>query len=143
MQIHQLKIKNTSKKKKRIGRGGKKGTYCGRGMKGQKSRAGRKMQPIIRELIKKYPKLRGYRFKPLAQGLRLINLCILENSFKENEIISPEILVENKLIRRFKGRVPEVKILAKGNLTKKLVFESCIFSEKALEKIKELKCEIK
>jgi len=143
MQIHQLKIKNTSKHKKRVGRGGKKGTYCGRGMKGQKSRAGRKMQPIIRELIKKYPKLRGYRFKPLSQGLRLINLSILDDNFKENEIVSPEILVENKLIRRFKGKIPEVKILANGNLTKKIIFKGCVFSEKALEKAKELKCEIK
>lgn len=143
MQIHQLKTKKNSKNKKRIGRGGKKGTYCGKGMKGQKSRAGRKMQPIIRELIKKYPKLRGYRFKPADQGIRLINLSILDKNFKENEIVSPAILVENKLIRRYKGKVPEVKILAKDNLTKKLIFEGCIFSEKALEKIKELKCEIK
>ena len=57
MQIHQLKPKYKKKEKKRVGRGGKKGTYCGRGIKGQKARAGRKMQPIIRQILKKYPKL--------------------------------------------------------------------------------------
>jgi len=68
MQLHQLSPKHKSKKRKRVGRGGKRGTYCGRGMKGQKSRAGAKFVPIIRGLIKRYPKLRGYRNK--AQNVR-------------------------------------------------------------------------
>ena len=63
MQLHQLKPTHKAKRAKRVGRGGKKGTYSGRGMKGQKSRSGARMQPIIRELIKRYPKLRGYRRK--------------------------------------------------------------------------------
>jgi large subunit ribosomal protein L15 len=60
MQLHQIK---SSKKrpKKRIGRGGKKGTYCGKGMKGQKSRAGAKIRPELRDFIKKIPKTRGYK----------------------------------------------------------------------------------
>ena len=61
MQIHELRPKHKNRAKKRIGRGGKHGTYSGKGIKGQASRAGRKMVPIIRELIKKYPKLKGYR----------------------------------------------------------------------------------
>lgn len=61
MQLHQIEVKK--KEKKRIGRGGKRGTYCGRGIKGQKSRAGAKIRPAIRDLIKKIPKIRGYRFK--------------------------------------------------------------------------------
>lgn len=43
MQLHQLKIKKKNKSKKRVGRGGKRGTYCGKGIKGQKCRAGRKL----------------------------------------------------------------------------------------------------
>ncbi len=43
MQIHQLKLKSKKKNKKRIGRGGKRGTYCGRGTKGQKARSGHKL----------------------------------------------------------------------------------------------------
>jgi len=63
MQLHELQPTHKTKTSKRIGRGGKKGTYSGRGMKGQKSRAGARMQPLVRELIKRYPKLRGYRRK--------------------------------------------------------------------------------
>ncbi len=63
MQIHQIRPIHKKKDRKRVGRGGKRGTYSGRGMKGQKSRAGAKFEPIIRSLIKRYPKLRGYRFK--------------------------------------------------------------------------------
>jgi len=47
MQIHQVTPKTKSKKGKYIGRGGKRGTYSGRGIKGQKARAGRKMRPEI------------------------------------------------------------------------------------------------
>lgn len=63
MQLHQLKPNNKKRKAKRVGRGGKRGTYSGKGMKGQKSRSGRKFEPIVRGLIKRYPKLRGYKFK--------------------------------------------------------------------------------
>lgn len=41
MQLHELKPKHKAKKKKRVGRGGKRGTFSGRGVKGQKARAGR------------------------------------------------------------------------------------------------------
>ena len=47
MQIHELKPKHKTKGRMRVGRGGKKGTYSGRGNKGQSARAGRKMVPII------------------------------------------------------------------------------------------------
>ena len=63
MQLHQIKPLNKRKSKRRVGRGGKRGTYCGRGMKGQRARAGAKIRPEIRDLIKKIPKIRGYRFK--------------------------------------------------------------------------------
>ena len=51
MQFHNLKRVHKVKRKKRVGRGGKKGDYSGRGIKGQKSRAGAKFKPLIRELI--------------------------------------------------------------------------------------------
>ena len=72
--MHELKPEHKNKKSKRIGRGGKRGTYSGRGVKGQKSRAGRKFQPIIRELIKKYPKLKGYRQNPKNKKLKFRKL---------------------------------------------------------------------
>ena len=135
MQLHQLKPIHKAKKRKRIGRGGKKGTYSGAGIKGQKSRAGRKMQPIIRELTKRYPKLKGYRQKTRERPESEVNLLTLEKRFKQGEKISPEILIKRRIIRKIKGRVPEVKILAKGELKKKLMIEGCKVSKGAKEKI--------
>lgn len=59
MQLHQLQPLYKLKDKKRIGRGGKRGTYSGRGQKGQKARAGHKIRPALRDLIQRLPKLRG------------------------------------------------------------------------------------
>ncbi len=61
MQLHELQPITKSKSKKRVGRGGKRGTYSGKGMKGQKSRAGRKIRPAVRDLMQRTPKLRGAR----------------------------------------------------------------------------------
>jgi len=135
MQIHQLKPVHKSKKAKRVGRGGKRGTYSGKGMKGQKSRAGtRKSAPVIRELIKKYPKLRGYRTQIKTKDHEVVNFKDLEKVFKEGEVVSPRTLLEKGLVRRIKGRMPKVKILGTGELTKKLVIENCKLSKKAQEK---------
>jgi len=135
MQLHQLKPTHRKKRKKRVGRGGKKGTYSGRGIKGQKARAGAKLKPIIRELIKRYPKLRGYKFKPKKSKIAILNLEVLEKSFDSKERVTPEILLEKKLIRRIKGRLPEVKILSRGEITKPLIIEGCQLSKQAKEKI--------
>lgn len=142
MQVHQLKPKHKLKKKKRIGRGGKRGTYSGKGIKGQKSRAGRKFAPVIRELIKKYPKLRGYRFKGQDKNLAIVNIGDLDKKFKESEVVNSKALLERKLIRRIKGKTPKVKILGRGELKKKLTIENCELSKSAKEKIEKSKSEI-
>ncbi len=59
MQLHEVKPIHKNESRKRIGRGGKRGTYSGKGIKGQKSRAGRKIRPAVRDLIQRTPKLRG------------------------------------------------------------------------------------
>jgi len=135
MQIHQLKPKHKKKKKKRVGRGGKKGTYCGRGIKGQKARAGRKMQPIIRQILKKYPKLRGYKFSSLKKETAIVNLEVLDKKFKDGDLITPQVLIEKKIIKKVKGKIPPVKILGRGNLSKKLTIQNCFLSETAKSKI--------
>ncbi len=135
MQLHQLTPIHKRKKGKIIGRGGKRGTYCGRGVKGQKARAGRKLKPIIREILKKYPKLRGYKFKSKKEKPVLFNLDYFEKSFKESEEISPEILIKRGLLNKIKGKVPKVKILGRGEIKKKLIFKGFIFSKRAKEKI--------
>ena len=135
MQIHELKPKHKNKGKKRIGRGGKKGTYSRKGQKGQSSRAGRKMVPIIRELIKKYPKLRGYRGFVLQDYKSVVNLETLEKASEDGDIINPENLIKKGIIHIIKGKKPEVKILGNGKLTKKLTIENCKISKSAKEAV--------
>lgn len=135
MQIQELKPIHKGKSKKRVGRGGKRGTYSGKGVKGQNARAGRKFRPAIRDLIKRYPKLRGYRFSAQSEELRIINLNVLEKNFESGQTVSPQILLEKKIIRRIKGRTPSIKILGEGKLTKALTFENCSVSKQAKEKI--------
>lgn len=137
MQIHEIKPKHKNKNKKRIGRGGKKGTTSGKGTKGQSSRAGRKMVPIIKEFIKRYPKLKGYKTFRLDKSLAIVNLNIIEKKFEDGEIINPENLIEKGIISKIKGKTPKVKILGNGKITKKITIENCKISEgakKALEK---------
>ena len=137
MQLHELRPIHKPKRKRRVGRGGKRGTYSGRGVKGQRARAGRRFKPVIRELIKRYPKLRGYKFKSKIKyqksKIAVVNLDILEKKFKAGETVTPEILLERKIIRRIRGKVPKVKILGKGKLSKSLIIENCLISKKAKE----------
>ena len=134
MQLHQIKIK-ISKPKKRIGRGGKRGTYSGRGNKGQKSRAGRKMRPEWRDLLKKIPKLRGYKFKPVNAKMVVLNLARLNELFKEHETINIESLLKKGLIAKMNKKIPAVKILGDGEVNKKLIIEGLKISASAKEKI--------
>lgn len=138
MQLHQLKPIHKFKKSKRVGRGGKRGTYSGHGIKGQKARAGRKLKPIIRDLIKRYPKLRGYKFKSRIRNqnsIFVLNLDNLDKKFIAGEKVTPETLLEKKIIGKIKGRIPKVKILGRGDLTKALIIENCGVSQPAKEKI--------
>lgn len=135
MQLHELRPIHKRKKSKRVGRGGKRGTYSGRGIKGQRARAGRRLKPVIRELIKKYPKLRGYKFKKAELKPAIVNIETLEKKFQTGEVVTPKTLLEKKLIRRIKGRMPKVKILGKGEITKSLIIENCQVSKSAKEKI--------
>ncbi len=131
MQIHEIQPKNRSKNKKRIGRGGKRGTYSGKGIKGQSSRAGRKMPPAVRDLVKRYPKLRGYDFHPFRKVVS-INLKDIENNFKDGEEVSYALLVERKVIKQ---KSPSVKILGDGEISKAVNISGCMISKSAKEKI--------
>lgn len=135
MQLHQIKPIQRQKSRKRVGRGGKRGTYSGRGIKGQKARAGAKIRPAWRDLVKQIPKRRGYKFKPLKEKPIVINLGVLDKFFKEGEVISSQSLLKKRLISKIKGRAPKVKILGEGEITKKLTFKELDISEGAREKI--------
>ena len=115
MQLHELQPTHKTKTAKRIGRGGKKRTYSVRGMKGQKSRAGNKRAPRVRELLKKYPKMRGYR-RPGQKKAISVNLSMLEKSFAKGEKVNPGVLDQKKIARSIKGRTFSVKILGRGKI---------------------------
>ena len=139
MQIHQMTQPSTARNVRRIGRGGKRGTYSGKGIKGQKSWAGAKMRPAEREILKKIPKLRGYRFKSFRLQPETVTIVDLEKKFNNGDIVSPESLLEHKLIKKQRGRMPNrVKILAKGKLTKKLIFKNILFSDAAEKAVSDL-----
>lgn len=135
MQIHQVVPKTKNRQSKYIGRGGKRGTYSGRGIKGQKARAGRKMRPEIRDMIKKLPKKRGYRFKSFKRDSAIVNLDDLNKKLADNSEITPRILVENGLVETLGGKIPSVKILGKGETDKKFSVSGCLLSKSAEEKI--------
>src|SRR5665811_1705262 len=65
MQTHDLKRKHKNKKDRLVGRGGKHAKTSGRGGKGQTARSGNKRRPELRDIIKRLPKNRGYKFKSI------------------------------------------------------------------------------
>ena len=150
MQLHQLKPIHKFKKHKRVGRGGKKGTYSGKGQKGQKSRAGKGRRPTFAggstPLFKRFPKLRGAKkvldIRHGVKGIRyknyysIINVKDLEKKFESSAKINPETLFKSGLVKKTGKKMPNIKILGDGELTKKFEISGCKLSKSASEKIK-------
>ena len=134
MQTITLKREHPNKKATQVGRGGTRGKTSGRGGKGQTARAGNKRRPEIRDIIKKLPKLRGYRFSSYEVKSSPVNLDAL-NIFKEGEVVNPESLFEKNLVRKVRGVIPHVKILGNGEVSKKLSVVDCKISASARTKI--------
>jgi large subunit ribosomal protein L15 len=149
MHIGQLQPKTTRKLTKRVGRGGKKGTYSGKGMKGQKSRSGGGIKLGFRggdnRLWQLFPKLRGASKKPGGPRphpkhryfqLRHKKPTVLGldyfNKFNDNDSVTPELLFERGHIDKNKAGV---KVLNNGELRKKINFEGFVFSKSAKDKI--------
>lgn len=138
MQINQLKRLHPNKKRMTVARGGKRGKTAGRGGKGQSARAGNKRRPEWRDIIKRVPKLRGRgknSNKPFQERPVIVNLEILETVFATNDLITPTILVEKRLVGTISGNIPMVKILGEGEITKKFKVSGCYISDSAKEKI--------
>lgn len=142
MQVHQIKRATPLKKSKLVGRGGKRGKTAGKGGKGQTARAGHRVRPAMRDIIKKLPKLRGHG-KNRAQSVfyrgpeAVVNVGAL-NVFEAGSTINPTALVARGLIGEAFGKNPKVKILGNGDLSVKLTVERCDVSETAKEKIEKV-----
>lgn len=138
MQLHELRG-SPHKNKKRIGRGGKRGSYSGRGVKGQRSRAGRRIRPAERDLILRLPKLRGFKNKPKSPKPVVFNLKDLARYVKTHSdkdkalVVDKDFLKEVGILpRRYRG---EVKILGDGEVGAKIIVRGLKMSKSAKAKI--------
>lgn len=138
MQLHHIKSNHKLKNRRRIARGGKRGGYSGRGIKGQKSRAGAKIRPAIRDLMAKFPKQRGrakHSFKSLFNKPVILNLDDINKKFTAGGTVNPKSLIEKKLFNKKSGNLPEIKILGRGEISEKFTFQNVLLSKSARDKI--------
>lgn len=131
MQINNLKRKNKNKKDRIIGRGGKHAKTSGRGGKGQTARAGNKRRPELRDIIKKLPKLRGYAFNSFREKPDVVSLDKILEKFPKGGNINPDILLSENVIKKYKGKIPKVKILlGKNDFNVVVNVSKCLVSQK-------------
>ena len=132
MQIHQLSIAKR-KGRKRIGRGGKRGTTAGRGSNGQKSRSGASVDPLFEggrsTFLERLKKVRG--FKSIHRKKCLVTLAEIEKAFVSGETVMIASLIEKNVAPKT-ALICGVKIVATGVLKKKLMLgDDVAASEKA------------
>ena len=137
MKLHELQpAPGSQKSPKRLGRGigSGLGKTSGKGHKGQKARSGGGKGPGFEggqlPLIRRLPK-RGFSNKEFALQYAIVNVSTLE-MFEENTVVTQELLAQSRLITPMKDGV---KILGKGELTKKLTVAANRFSASAKQKI--------
>ena len=133
MQLHEIQSRFKRKKTKRVGRGGKRGTFSGHGTKGQRARAGHRIRPAERDLLARLPKLRGVKNKSLFKKPKVINLDSLSKLFAAGETVDKNALMKKKQIRRVSSLV---KIVGDGTMTHAVVVSKIPLSVSAMEKIK-------
>jgi large subunit ribosomal protein L15 len=137
MDLSNLKPAERSKfSKKRVGRGHGtgQGTQAGRGHKGAQSRSGYKnkrgfeggQMPLHRRIPK-----RGFH-NEFRKEYAVVNLDTLAERFDDGTVITPELLHERGIVKS--SRQP-IKVLARGDIGKKLTIRAHKFSGKAAEKI--------
>lgn len=145
LSLSNLKPAQKRQRRKRVGRGlaSGKGRYSGRGIKGQKSRAGsHSMRPGFEggqmPLYMRLGKQRGSTSKdampvgPHRTHTIPVNLADLERVFDDGAEVTLEALLDKRLIRNTRT---DVKILGNGELKKKLTVTAHRFSKTAAEKI--------
>ena len=145
LNLSTLKPAQPRKERKRIGRGlgSGKGRYSGRGIKGQKSRAGSHKAPAGFEggqmpIDMRLPKLRGNTSAdampvgPFRTYSQPVNLASIDERFAAGEDVTPETLKAKGLIRKVSV---DVKVLGVGELSKALTISAHGFSKTAREKI--------
>ena len=137
MKIHELSpAPGSNRPVKRIGRGpaSGQGKTAGKGHKGQKARAGRGMNPGFEggqmPLQRRLPK-RGFN-NIFAKEIAIVNVAALDAAFDNGAVVDAAALIEKGLVKK---ELDGIKVLAHGELTKKLTVKMAKFSESAKEKI--------
>ena len=137
MDLSNLKPADRSKfSKKRVGRGhgSGSGTQAARGHKGAKSRSGFKFKRGFEggqmPLHRRIPK-RGFN-NEFRVEYAVVNLDALAERFDAGTVVTPELLREQGLVR---SKNQKIKVLARGDVSKKLTVHAHKFSGKAAEKI--------
>jgi len=149
MNLNKLQPNTRRRREKRVGRGGKRGTFSGGGSKGQKSRAGASVKPGFRggdnRIWQLFPKQRGASKKPGSKSPHkkhryfqyrydkpvVFNLSFF-NQFSTDGTIDHELLVKKGVISNSKEKV---KILGDGQLKKGLEFKGFELSKSARTKL--------
>ena len=145
LNLSSLKPAQARRSRKRVGRGlgSGKGRYSGRGLKGQKSRAGSHKMPAGFEggqmpIDMRMGKLRGNTsadampIGPFRTYNQPVNVSDLEARFESGAEVTPETLKAAGLVRKLSI---DVKVLGQGELTKMLSVTAHSFSRSAVEKI--------
>lgn len=135
MQIHTFSAKTSLKSKKRVGRGGKRGTTSGKGQKGQGSRAGRKKRPAERDILSKFPKFRGIG-NAANRGPAIFEIYVdrIHEFAGPDGVLTKKMLVAKKLIPRYNY---PVKIILRGVPKTAFTIEGITASAGARKKIEE------
>ncbi len=138
MKLHALST-TKSRVSRRIGRGGKRGTTSGRGTKGQRSRAGRRIRPAERDLIIRLPKMRGFRNKPKSNKSIVLNVgdisAALKNLAKPGAPLEIDITVLKASGLIGKNASGIVKVLGTGDMAFPVTTKGLVVSKSAQEKI--------
>ena len=128
--------KGAKHSKTRVGRGhgSGQGKTAGRGHKGAQSRSGWKSKRGFEggqmPLHRRVPK-RGFT-NPFRVDYAVVNLDTLVEVFDGGSDVTPELLRERGLVREKRARI---KVLGRGDVTKKLTVRAHKFSETAAQKI--------
>lgn len=133
MKLHELKKSEGSTHRRiRVGRGraSGKGKTCGRGEKGQMSRSGSSHKPTFEggqmPLVRRLPK-RGFKNTRFAAVVRPVNLVSLD-LFEDGAVVDLAAMYDAGLVN---GSFDKVKVLGKGEISKKLTVKAHAFSASA------------
>lgn len=146
MKLHELSpaagsVKESFRKGRGAGSGN--GKTAGKGHKGQNARSGGGVRPGFEggqiPLSRRLPK-RGFN-NVFAKQYAIVNVETINNVFEDGAVVNAETLLANGVVKKlFDG----VKVLGRGEITKKVTVQAAKISASAKEKIEAAggKCEV-